>query len=444
MRWGILESRLFKLFHNARQPAAMQPMTTLCRLFPLVVCNVLAGNALSEYHWPQFRGPLHDNVSTDTSPSPTSWSEQDQVRWKLSTELRGWSSPAVWNDVALMTEATPDGTQMFAFTVDLATGKIIWRKQIFTNEKVSEIHLMNSYASPSPVTDGEFAWVSFGSYGTACLKLTDGAIQWQRRDLPCEHFRGPGSSPILDSEGRLFMHFDGFDFQYAIALSAADGSTVWKKDRNIDYGTDDGDVMKAFCTPILIDVDGAKQLISPTSKAVIAYDPKTGDEIWRVLYDEFSATGQPLFDGKTLYVNSGFGKAKLYAIDPRGTGNITDSHVKWINAKGIGSKPSQVLHDGLIFNVHDSGVASCIDSADGSELWAERLGGQFSASPLIAGGKLFLFDHDGAAYVINPGRKYELISTNQLDDGCMATPVPLADGLLVRTRTALYRIGSME
>jgi len=236
------------------------------------------------------------------------------------------------------------------------------------------------------------------------------------------------------------MHFDGFDLQYVVALSAKDGKTLWKRDREIEYGTDNGDQMKAYCTPIVIDVAGEPQLISPTSKAVIAYNPANGDEIWRVLYDEFSATGQPTFDGKTLYVNSGFGKAHLLAIDPTGKGDVTDSHVLWIAPKGIGSKPSQVLHNGLIFNVHDAGVASCLDAQTGEELWAERLGGQFSASPLIAGGNLYLFDHEGAGYVIAPQQEYKLIAKNQLDDGCMASPVPLSDSLLVRTRTALYRI----
>ncbi len=386
-------------------------------------------------------GPQSNNVSTSDQQLPTTWSEDSGVVWKLDTSLKGWSSPAVWGDRAYMTEAANDGSQMYAFAVDLKTGKVAWRQLLFTHEKVFEIHLMNSYASPSPCTDGKYVWVNFGSYGSACLEAENGEVVWKRNDFPCEHYRGPGSSPLLDSEQRLFIHFDGFDYQYIVALNAITGETIWKQDRDIEYGTDNGDQMKAFCTPLIIELGGRKQLISPTSKAVLAYQPEDGKEIWRVTYDEFSATAQPLFDGTTLYVNTGFGKAKLYAIDPKGTGDVTSTHVKWVNAKGIGSKPTPVLDHALIFNVHDAGVASCLDVTDGTELWNKRLGGQFSASPLIAGGLLYLFDHDGKSYVIRPGREYELVSQNTLSDGCMASPVPLGDRLLVRTRTALYLLG---
>ncbi len=410
-------------------------LVILCSWIWLVSC------ACGQDNWPQFRGPNSDNVATEDGQPPTEWSEDAGVVWKLATELKGWSSPAVWQDRAFLTEATPDGKQMYAFAVDLRSGKILWRKRLFTHDKVFEIHLMNSYASPSPCTDGEHVWVNFGSYGTACLKAADGDLVWQRTDFVCEHFRGPGSSPYLDSDQRLIIQFDGFDFQYVVALDANTGKTIWKRDRDIEYGTTNGDEMKAFCTPLEISIKGQKQLISPTSKAVIAYQPADGQEIWRVTYNEFSATAQPSFDGDTVYVNTGFGKAKLYAIDPTGKGDVTSSHVTWVNAKGIGSKPSPVLYQGLIFNVHDSGVASCIQAEDGSELWNKRLGGQFSASPLVAGGKLYLFDHDGNGYVLQPDREFKLIAESSLDDGCMASPVPVGDKLLVRTRTALYLLG---
>lgn len=393
------------------------------------------------YTWPQFRGGHRDNKADGGLTPPTNWSESENIRWKLPLELRGWSSPAVWGDLAVMTEATPDGTAMFALAIDINEGKIVWRKQIFTNSQVEEAHIMNSYASPSPATDGDHVWVHFGSYGTACLTLATGEIVWQRRDLPCAHHRGPGSSPLLDEQGRLFIHYDGFDVQYIVAMSAETGETIWKRDRDIEYGTDNGDQMKAYSTPALIQVGDQTQLISPTSKATIAYRPDNGEEIWRVVYDEFSATAQPLFDGKLVYVSTGFGKAHLLAIDPSGKGDVTDTHILWDAPKGIGSKPTPLLVDGLIYNVHDAGVASCIDAQTGEALWTERFGGLFSGSPLAAGGFVYWFDHDGVCYVTRQGREYELVAENRLDDGCMATAVPLADSLLVRTRSAIYRIG---
>jgi len=400
------------------------------------------GQSDSVYKWPQFRGGDRDNKAASSLDPPTQWSETENIRWKLPLELRGWSSPAVWGNTAIVTEATPDGTAMFALSIDIEHGKINWRKQIFENSEVEEAHIMNSYASPSAVTDGNHAWVHFGSYGTACLSLETGEVIWQRRDLPCAHHRGPGSSPLLDDHGRLFIHYDGFDVQYIVALSAQTGETIWKRDRDIEYGTDNGDQMKAYSTPAIIRVGNQDQLISPTSKATIAYRPDNGQEIWRVLYDEFSATAQPLYDGKHVYVSTGFGKAHLLAIDPTGQGDVTDTHVLWDAAKGIGSKPTPLLIDGLIYNVHDAGVASCIDAETGEALWTERFGGLFSGSPLAAGPYIYWFDHDGTCYVTRQGREFELVAKNRLDDGCMATPVPLADSLLVRTRSALYRIGN--
>lgn len=399
-----------------------------------------AASPLESSRWPQFRGPGADGIAPESAKPPRSWSEQQHVVWKLPTEGRGWSTPAVWEGRAWLTAASEDGRRMWVLAVDLRTGQPLWRNDLFENEQVDEKHNMNSYASPSPVTDGEHVWVHFGSYGTACLRADTGEVLWQRRDLPCNHWRGPGSSPILVDD-MLIVHYDGFDFQYVVAFDRLSGETVWKVDRDIDYGTDNGDYFKAYSTPRLIEVDGQRQLISPTSKAVLAYDPRTGEEIWRVRYDEFSATAMPLWDGQRVYINTGFGKAKLYAIDPRGRGDLTHSHVHWINDTSIGSKSSQLLHDGLIYNVHDSGVATCVDAESGETLWKERLGGKFSASILLAGGHLYLFDHDGLCHVVAPGREFSKVAENKLADGCMASPVPLGEHLLVRTRSALYLLG---
>jgi len=393
-----------------------------------------------EAYWPEFRGPDRDGHAAASAEPPTEWSETSHVVWKQSREQQGWSSPVVAGGTAWFTEATADGKQMSVVALAVASGETLWQRVLFENATVDEKHLMNSYASPTPVTDGKHLWVTFGSYGTACLDAASGATIWQRRDLPCNHWRGPGSSPILVGD-QLILHYDGFDFQYVVAFDAATGKTHWKVDRDIDYGTDDGDVMKAYATPIVIEVDGQQQLISPTSKAVLAYEPETGEEIWRVEYKEFSATGQPSYDGDLLYVNTGFGKAQLMAIDPRGTGNVTGSHVRWVQAKTIGSKSSQLLVGERIFNVHDRGVASCLRTRDGEMLWMERLGGEFSASPLFAGGHVYLFDHDGTGYVLEPADEFRLVAENQLDDGCMASPVPLGQHLLVRTRTAIYLLG---
>jgi outer membrane protein assembly factor BamB len=391
-------------------------------------------------NWFQFRGPQGDGTAPGQQP-PTQWSQDENIRWKTEIHGRGWSSPVVLGDEVWLTTATLDGKEQFVLCVDLASGKIKHDKLIFENVEVQkDHHETNTYASPTPILDEQFVFVHFGSYGTACLRRDTCEVVWQRRDLPCNHFRGPGSSPIL-YKNLLIFHQDGFDFQYVVALDRQTGNTVWKADRNIEYGTDNGDYYKAFCTPIIIDVAGQKQLISPTSKACLALDPETGKEIWRVRYQEFSATARPLFDGSRLYINTGFGKAQLYCVEVDGKGDITDSDkVVWTQRKGIGSKPSQILVGGRLFGVTDDGILARISTENGEIVWQDRLGGKFSASLVATDEYLYAFDHDGKGYVYAMADEPKQVSINQLPNGCNASPAIVQDSLIVRTTTHLYRI----
>lgn len=392
--------------------------------------------------WPQFRGLRGDGTAPGQHP-PTRWSATENVMWKTAIHDRGWSSPVIDRGEIWLTTAAVDGKKMYVVCVDLQSGQIKLDKLLFENETVQkDYHETNSYASPTPVLDDRFVYVHFGSYGTACLKRQDGEVVWQRRDLPCNHFRGPASSPILYKQ-MLIFHQDGFDYQYAIALDRATGATVWKADRKIEYGTDNGDYYKAFCTPIVIQVGGQAQLVSPTSKACLVLDPDTGKELWRVRYNEFSATARPLFDGKRLYINTGFGKAQLYCVEADGQGDITDSpRVIWMQRKGIGSKPSQLLVGGRLYGVTDDGIVARISLTNGDIVWQDRLGGKFSASVVATDDHFYLFDHDGKGYVYTLGDEPQRVSENVLPDGCNASPAIVDDSLIVRTTTHLYRFGN--
>uniref|UniRef100_A0A7C2P251 Quinonprotein alcohol dehydrogenase n=1 Tax=Schlesneria paludicola TaxID=360056 RepID=A0A7C2P251_9PLAN len=390
--------------------------------------------------WPQFLGPTGDSHSAATG-LPLTWSETENVVWKTPLPGRGWSSPVIWGNQIWMTTATEDGKQQFALCVDRETGKILVDKLLFENEKPSEIHALNSYASPSAVIEEGRVYITFGSYGTACLDTKTADVLWTRRDLPCEHFRGPGSSPILYGN-LLILHYDGFDFQYIIAMDKRTGDTVWKKDRDIDYGTDNGDFKKAFCTPQIFDVNGRLELISPTSKATLSLDPLTGEEFWRIRYSQFSATAKPIFDPsrQMFYINTGFGKADLYAVKAGGEGDVTDTHVAWKSSKSIPSKPTQLLVGDAIYMIHDAGTATCLDAATGDVVWQERVGGNFSATPLYAEGRIYLLSQEGLTTVIAADREYKVLAENTLDDGFMASPAVAGKSLFLRTRSALYRI----
>jgi outer membrane protein assembly factor BamB len=392
----------------------------------------------SSTNWPEFRGPTSDGHA-DAADLPTEWSEQKNIVWKTAIHGRGHSSPVIWENQIWLTTATENGKEMFAVCVDRDTGKIVHDVKLFENTKPDEIHELNSYASPTPCIEAGRVYITFGSYGTACLDTATAKVLWERRDLPCNHFRGPGSSPILDGD-TFILHYDGFDYQYVVALDKSTGKNVWKGGRDIDFGTDNGDFKKAFCTPIVITAAGKQQLISPASKAVVSLDPRTGKELWKVRYPEFSATARPLFGHGLVFVNTGFGKAELWAIKPDGAGDVTDSHVVWKNTRQIGSKSSAVLVGDSLYQVHDSGVATAIDAKTGKEVWTKRLGGQFSASLLASRENIYYCDQQGVTTVIKAGPKAEVIAKNKLESGCMASPAVSGNALFLRTQSHLYRI----
>ncbi len=398
----------------------------------VILRSVAAGD-----NWPQFRGPT-GNGHAAADNLPVRWSETSNIRWQTPIHGRGWCSPVVWGDQIWLTSATEDGREMSVICVNQNSGAIDFDIKLFHNDEPRFCHPLNSYASPSPVIEEGRVYVHFGSYGTACLDTSTGEEIWMRRDLPCNHWRGPGSSPLLYSE-MLIVHFDGYDFQYVVALDKRTGQTIWKKDRDIDYGTDDGDQMKAYCTPIVVEVDGQPQLISPAAKAALAYEPFTGKELWRIRYDEHSATARPLFGHGKFYINTGFSRAQLLAVRAGGHGDITDTHIEWRAQRGVPSMPSQLLVDGLIYMVHD-GVVTCLDAESGQVVWRQRIGGKYSASPIYAGGKIYFFSQEGQTTVVQAGRRYEQLAVNELGDGFMASPAVTGNALILRSRSQLYCI----
>ncbi len=234
----------------------------------------------------------------------------------------------------------------------------------------------------------------FGSYGTACLSTDTFETIWRRRDLECDHFRGPGSSPIF-FENLLITHYDGADFQYVIAQDRLTGKTVWKTKRSNDYGTDNGDFKKAYSTPLIINAAGRLQMISTGAKAATSYDPRTGKELWQVNFSNHSGTARPLYGHGLVYINTGFSKADLLAVRPDGKGNVTDTHVVWSIKRGVPSKPSQLLIGDLIFMINDNGIATCLEAKTGEQVWVHRVGGAYSASPIFVDGAMYLFSEAG-------------------------------------------------
>lgn len=392
----------------------------------------------AESHWNQFRGPNGDGIAADAQ-LPIEWNEQKNITWKTAIRGKAWSSPVIWQNRIFLTSATEDGRELYAMALDANTGEILYDVTVFRIRDPMYCYPFNSYASGTPVVEQGRLWVHYGSAGTACLDTETGKVLWARQDLPCNHYRGPGSSPIVFGN-LLFINFDGFDFQYVVALDKNTGRTVWKMDRSLDYGTDNGDLKKAFCTPTVLNHGGRWQLVSPAAVGTIAYDPLTGQELWKVYHGGFNAAARPIYThGLVLILTEG--GMKMVAVRPDGEGDVTATHIVWSNKKQIPSRSSPVVVGDHVYMVSDIGVASCLDVMTGETVWAERLGGKYSASPIYASGRIYFFDEEGRSYVIRATpERLERLAVNQLDNGCMASPAVLGNALIVRTKTHLYRI----
>ena len=269
-------------------------------------------------NWPQFRGP-QANGHADAEGLPLRWSEKEHVVWKTPIHDLGWSSPVIWKEAIWLTTATSDGHQAFAVCIDRGSGRIVRDVKVFDTAKPEHVATSNSYASPTPVVEDGRLYVHYGTYGTACLDTASGKLLWTRRDLNCDHHEGPGSSPMLWGN-LLIIDVDGRDVQYVIALDKATGKTVWKTNRSVDYSKFPENIRKAFCTPILIEPGGRLQLISPGAKAMMGYDPASGEELWKVRYDGWSVTPRPVFGHGLIFLVTDYERPELVGRPPRRNG----------------------------------------------------------------------------------------------------------------------------
>lgn len=393
--------------------------------------------------WTEFRGASGQGIAESTA-LPLRWSETNNVRWKTPIHGRAWSSPVVDEQRVWVTTASEDGQQLGVISVELATGKILHDQKLFDVPNPQFAHKFNTYGSPTPVLEGNRVYVTFGSPGTACLDAEKGRVLWQRTDFVCNHFRGAGSSPILH-KNLLLMNYDGSDFQFVVALDKETGKTVWKKDRSIDFKDltaegkpeADGDFRKAFSTPLVTDYGSGPVLLSLGSKALYAYRPETGEELWRVEERKcHSGTCRPVVGDGLIFSSMGFAKSELLAIKPSGA----HPEIVWRTGRNAPCKPSPLLVNGLLFTVDDGGIASCLDAKTGRENWRERIGGNYSASPIAGAGRIYCFNEEGKTVIFEASPEFKILAANDLGDGFMASPAVAGNALILRSRTHLYRV----
>lgn len=421
-------------------------------LLSLALYPLLSATALD--NWPDFRGPHQDGHAADgeTLGVPLEWDEATgkNIAWKTAIHDAGHSSPVIWGDAIWLTTATMDGKKMYAVRVDKPSGKITHDILLFENSDPEPLgNPFNNYAAPSPTIEQGRVYIHFGSYGTACLDSDSGKILWQRRDIPCRHYRGPGSSPIIYKD-LLILTMDGTAEQYLTALNKTTGATVWRTDRNTkwdDLDIDgkpkaDGDIRKAYTTPIIASVAGKDVMMSIASRNIFGYEPQTGKELWSYWHTGFSNAARPVYGNGIAYVNSGYSKAKMFAakIDGDSHGEIPATAKVWERLKNVPNKSSPLLLGGELYMVTDEGIAMCLDAKTGEECWVERLRDHFSGSPVLADGRIYMNGELNTTFVIEPGRTFKQLAANRLNDGGSGSLAISGKAIFLRSKTSLYRL----
>lgn len=413
-------------------------------LFLLLPALMLSFRACAQ-DWPEFRGPTAQG-RTSASGLPLHWSAGKNVVWKSAVPGLGWSSPVVAGERIFLTSAVPKGEdrpdadrELCALCLDAASGKILWQKALIqqVGRDAPKIHAKNSHASPTPVFADGRLYVHFGHMGTACLDAESGDVIWLTREHAYAPVHGNGGSPVL-VDGLLVFSADGASDPAVIALDQENGKLRWRAPR-----VSEAKRKFSFCTPLVIEAAGIRQIIAPGSGVVQALEPATGREVWRVLYDQgYSVVPRPVFADGLLYVCTGYDKPALLAIrvDETSTGDVTKTHIVWRQDKFVPHNPSLVVAGSELFMLADNGVLSCLDARNGKVHYQERCTGPASASILHAGDRLYLLDERGLGVVAAAGTRFRVLAKNEINERCLASHAVIGNDLLLRSAGHLYRL----
>lgn len=407
--------------------------------------------AISAANWPAWRGPFGTGICEEKN-LPSRWSTTNNVKWRVPLAERGNSTPIVWADRIFMTQ--PAGNRRTLLCIDRADGKLLWETSVTSAEK-EPTHPTNPYCSASPVTDGERVIVSYASDGLFCYDFA-GKELWHRTDLGRQiHIWGNGSAPVIYQD-LCFLNFGPGETTYLLAVDKRTGKTVWKRDETTGYkhprdgeqGQQGKTFIGSWTTPVLMEVEGQNQLLMTWPKRLVAYDPKSGREVWTCsglnplvytspIYGEGIAVAMGGFDGMAIAMRAG------------GSGEVTESRRLWHHPKTKQRIGSGVIHDGHIYIHNDPGVAECFELKTGNLIWEERLkGGGPSgvnwSSVVLADGNCYTLSQGGDCFVFKASPRFALLAVNSLGEPSNSSVVPSNRELFIRTHQALWCVSQKE
>lgn len=424
-------------------------MPLLLSLLLLVPLTLHADN------WPQWRGPTADGISTETAV-PVQWSATKNIVWKAPLQGMGTSTPIVWGDLIYVTSQRGDGPGAggrdfenaqtikstgadggVKFVVEAfarSDGRRVWEQVFDAGKHLPAVHLKHNLASPSCVTDGERVYAWFGTGLTAALSM-DGELLWKRH-LGQERTQfdirwGHGSSPALYEDAVLLL-VDHPDDSYLLAVDRKTGKDLWKVER--------GEGKRSYTTPFILRGATGDQIIINSNNRIEAIEPKSGKVIWHVGESNRVPVPMPVFHDGVLYSSRGYNSGPFMAVGVDGTGNVTESKLKWRVPTGAPYVSSLLVLDGVIYMANEGGIGTAVDAASGETLWKHRFGGVFSASPVAAAGKVYLTEESGKTFVLEAGRELNIVGENDLGERTLASPAISNGYLFLRTDNHLVAV----
>jgi len=390
--------------------------------------------------WTRFRGPNGQGISSETE-LPLRWSATKNVAWQTPIPGNAWSSPIVHGDYVFLTTTTDEGKECRVVCVDRKSGDIHWNQDVH-HQKLNAKRTQNSYATPTPVTDGKQVYCVF-SDGTIVAVDFQGQVVWKNSDVTFHSLHGLGASPLLAGD-QLIMPFDGssaennqvgwkipWENAVLLSLDTATGEVRWRGSR--------GQSRVGHVTPILI--NDQNQVVSAGGDRVQAHDVKNGKRLWSIYSQGEGVTPSPVLGEGLIFTSSGFEEPTIRAIRAGGVGDVTETHIAWEQTKGVPALPSFLYVKPNLYSITRDNILHCMDANSGEIVWLKRLGSAHAASPVHADGRIYILSEEGETLVLRPGDKYDELARNPLNEKCMASMAVSQGQLFIRTAENLYCIG---
>jgi outer membrane protein assembly factor BamB len=400
---------------------------------PLPAVQMVGDTGEGAKYWARWRGPSGQGVVSGTG-FPDTWSGTENVKWKVPVPGSGNSSPIVWGDRIFLTTGYDSGRRLSVVAFRRSDGMKLW--ETFAPEgRTPSGHYKNGHASATPATDGQRVYVSFGTRGLLALDM-NGKQVWYRDLGPMDAYHGTAGSPLLYKD-RLILYQDQSRNSFIAAFDTRTGKTLWTTPREADVG---------WGTPIAVHVVDHDEIIVNGQLKVQAYNPDSGAELWSCKGTTYEVIPTPVVGYGMVFCSSGRAGPTL-AIRPGGKGDVTRSHLAWTSPRGSPFVPSPILYGEHLYMVNDmQSVVTTFEATTGKVMWQNRLGASrregFSASPVAVDGKVFFTNDEGETFVLKAGPTFELLRTNRIGEGTLATPALVDGKWYIRTERNLFAIGS--